>query len=124
MAEMDKKTEDFDLDAMFADMRAHDVAPAPDFMARVLADALDAQAAVVPMTVAPRPPSRLRQLLAAIGGWPAVAGLATAGVAGLWIGVNPPASIMTTAESFLGTTVTDQYLVDLMPSYEFAMAEG
>ena len=124
MAEMDKKTEDFDLDAMFADMRTQDVVPAPDFMARVLADALDAQAAAVSVTVAPRPPSRLRQLLAAIGGWPAVAGLATAGVAGLWIGVNPPASIMTTAESFLGTTVTDQYLVDLMPSYEFAMAEG
>ncbi|MEZ5674619.1 hypothetical protein SAMN06265173_10369 [Thalassovita litoralis] len=124
MAEMDKKTEDFDLDAMFADMRTQDVVPAPDFMARVLADALDAQAAAAPVTVAPRPPSRLRQLLAAIGGWPAVAGLATAGVAGLWIGVNPPASIMTTAESFLGTTVTDQYLVDLMPSYEFAMAEG
>ena len=124
MAEMDKKTEDFDLDALFADMRTQDVVPAPDFMARVLADALDVQAAAVPVTVAPRPPSRLRQLLAASGGWPAVAGLATAGVAGLWIGVNPPASIMTTAESYLGTTVTDQYLVDLMPSYEFAMAEG
>ena len=37
-----------------------------------------------------RPRGMLRQLVDALGGWPAVAGLATAGVAGLWIGAFPP----------------------------------
>lgn len=121
MAEMDKKTGEFDLDALFAEARGQSADPSPDFMARVLEDALAAQ----PVAAAVSRPrtSRLRQFLNAIGGWPAVAGLATAGVAGLWIGVNPPNAIATTAENFLGTD-SDLYLVDLMPGYDFNLAEG
>lgn len=126
MAEMDKKTDAFDLDALFAEARAtrgRDADPAPDFMARVLEDALSLQPAPAPVaSPAPRA-SRLRQFLNAIGGWPAVAGLATAGVAGLWIGVNPPDAMATTAENLLGTD-SDLYLVDLMPGYDFALTEG
>ena len=122
MAEMNKKPDSFDLDALFADARRQDAAPSPDFMERVLQDALQAQVAAAPVISAPRG-SWLRQLVSAVGGWPAVAGLATAGVAGLWIGINPPSAVATTTENLLGTS-SDLYLVDLMPSYEFTLAEG
>ncbi len=122
MAEMDKTTGEFDLDALFAEARGQSADPSPDLMARVLQDALAAQP-VTAAVVSPPRTSRLRQFLNAVGGWPAVAGLATAGVAGLWIGVNPPSAIATTAENFLGTE-SDLYLVDLMPGYDFNLAEG
>lgn len=119
---MDKKPAEFDLDALFAEARGQAADPSPELMARVMADAIAMQPA--PMRAAPpRRTSRLRQFLNAVGGWPAVAGLATAGVAGLWIGVNPPDAVATTAETFLGTS-TDLYLVDLMPGYDLTFAEG
>jgi len=37
--------------------------------------------------------AQLRGVIAAIGGWPAVGGLATASAAGLWIGLAPPSFI-------------------------------
>lgn len=122
MAEMDKNSDLFVLDDLFAQARSQDATPAPDFMERVLQDALQAQAAAA---AAPRRPraSWFRQFSAAVGGWPAMAGLATAGVAGLWIGVNPPSAIETTTENLLGTS-SDLYLVDLMPSYDFTLTEG
>lgn len=122
MAEMDKNSDLFALDDLFAQARTQDVTPAPDFMERVLQDAIAAQTAA---TAAPAPTKApwFRQLLSAVGGWPAVAGLATAGVAGLWIGINPPSAIATTTENLLGTS-SDLYLVDLMPSYDFSLAEG
>lgn len=129
MAEMDKKTQnadaEFDLDALFAQTRDRATEPSPDFMERVLRDALAAQPAPAPAPVARavERPSTLRQFLSAVGGWPAVAGLATAGVAGLWIGISPPAAVATTAETFLGAQ-SDLYLVDLMPGYDFTLAEG
>lgn len=125
---MDKKTQGFkdasDLDALFAQARTASADPSPDFMARVLEEALAAQPMAAPATVAR--PSRLRQFLNAVGGWPAMAGLATAGVAGLWIGVNPPDAVATTAQTYLGTdlgTDADLYLVDLMPGYDFTFAD-
>lgn len=127
MAEMDKKTQTFDadleLDALFAQARGRTADPSPDFMERVLRDALAAQPTPGPVAVPMKRPSKLRQFLSAVGGWPAVAGLATAGVAGLWIGISPPAAVATTAETFLGAE-SDLYLVDLMPGYDFTLAEG
>ena len=62
------------------------------FMARVLADA--AGEAVRPRPAQPQARSGiLRALFAALGGWPAVGGLATAGVAGFWFGLAPPAAV-------------------------------
>jgi hypothetical protein len=122
MAEMDKKSDLFDLDDLFETARTQNAAPAPDFMERVLQDALQVQTDAVVVAAPPRA-SWIRQLLSAIGGWPAVAGLATAGVAGLWIGVNPPNALATTTENLLGST-SDLYLVDLMPSYDLDLAEG
>lgn len=113
-----------DLDLFFDAARRRPRDPSPDLMQRVLDDALAAQtggAAAVPVRVAA--PGRWRQFLSAIGGWPAVAGLATAGVAGIWIGVNPPAAVSDTAATYLSVG-SDTYLVDPLPGFQFDMAEG
>lgn len=71
--------------------------PSSDLMARVLADASAAQAGFdAPMRAAtPRGVSVWGQIAAALGGWRAISGLATATVAGVWIGVSPPQGIST-----------------------------
>ena len=56
-------------------------------MARVAADAARA---------VPKPPSAIRTrpgFLASLGGWPALAGFATATLAGVWIGAAAPVGI-------------------------------
>lgn len=112
------------LDVFFDAARRQAADPSPDLMQRVMDDALALQQAA--SVIAPEPaaaPGLLRQLLTAIGGWPAVAGLATASVTGIWIGVNPPSAVTETAESYLNMG-SDTYLVDLMPGFSFDAAEG
>lgn len=100
-----------------------------DALARMTAQALDMQPG---RAAAPAPVPRRRlwsQLIATIGGWPALAGLATAGVAGLWIGAVPPAMLQTLASDLTGaaeTTEDDIYLVDPIPGYMLSLnlAEG
>lgn len=88
--------EDPMLDAFFDAGRAAAPQPSAALMARVLADAGEVQAAAlepVGPAVSAAPGRRfgpLGLLLAALGGWPSVAGLASAAVAGLWIGVAQP----------------------------------
>ena len=79
---------DAELDALLSDLAATPVAPPDaDFMARLIEDAR----AELPVGFG-AVEARLgwRGLVAAIGGWPAVSGLAAAGLAGIWIGVAPP----------------------------------
>ena len=69
-------------------------------------------------------PGFLSQLLTTIGGSPAMAGLATAGVAGLWIGAMPPAALVNLAVSVGAVTETaeyDLYLVDPLPGYALSL---
>lgn len=97
--DIDKHTEQ-ELQAFFRSLEAETGEPSPDLLARVLADAYEeqdmqaARAMAAPEVDALAVPRRgfLRGLLDAIGGWPAVAGLATATVAGVWIGYNPPSA--------------------------------
>jgi hypothetical protein len=76
---------DDDLTLAFAAARCDAARPAPEaLLARIEADA----AAFLPR---PRPePSVWRRFADALGGWPALGGLATAGVAGFWLGYAPP----------------------------------
>lgn len=91
---------DQELDASFEAMRAATPEPSPELLARVLADAYEEQDAWGAVDRAPveatdsAPPRRgsLRGVIDMIGGWPALAGLATATLAGVWIGYNPPAA--------------------------------
>lgn len=101
---------DDDLDTLFAQMQGLAVVPGDALMARVLADAASAQAAGWPV---PRPqPGLWDRMMAAIGGWPSVGGLAAATVAGLWIGVAPPTSL----QDITATLIGDEVSLELVPT--------
>lgn len=92
MRNSDNLPDDDALDALFAAARSAAPVPSAALMARLQHVALAEQPRAGVRQTAP---SRARggllaQLFDNIGGWPALAGLATAGVAGLWIGLNPP----------------------------------
>ncbi|MCF2869965.1 hypothetical protein L0664_02695 [Octadecabacter sp. G9-8] len=92
------------LDAGFAQMRAQDVVPSEGLLDRIMMDADSVLAANI------APPVRTKQGLGAmvldvIGGWPSFGGLAAATVAGLWIGVAPPAALADISAGYLGSTV-------------------
>lgn len=109
------------LEAFFEAGRAAAPQPSDDLMARILADAGGARA-VAPVA---RPGRRglFAGLVAAIGGWPAVASLATATVAGIYIGVSPPAPLEDFAMTYLGTTDYTA-LGDYAPGFEDILTEG
>ncbi len=62
----------------------------------------------------------LRQFFDGIGGWPALAGMVTATVAGVWIGVSPP-DIVAQRIAWMGdasATGEDLYLVDVASAFD------
>ncbi len=72
---------------------APDAVPTDDFMARMLNDAFDVQDAKAPVV---QPAARrpwYAALMDAVGGWPSLAGMAVAAVAGVWIGVVGPSAL-------------------------------
>ncbi len=98
--------DDMFLDALFSEARedAQDAA-SPDLLARVLQDAEAEQdswtSAPAPVdTAAPR--GVFATFVEALGGWPALGGLAMAGVAGVWIGVAPPEALSAEMAAVLG----------------------
>jgi hypothetical protein len=113
MREIDKG--DGELDRLF-DL-ARGVAPpvSDDLMARILADA---DAALMPgpvvATLAPVP-GGWRGWVAAIGGWPAMGGLALATVVGVAIGINPPSGLSSITSGLLGETLELQLSADADP---------
>ena len=124
---------DIDLDGLFAAAKATPAPVSADLLSRVMEDALDAQlvnAATPPLPahVQDHKIARFwRGVVEAIGGWPAVAGLATASVAGVWIGFSPALGVGDAMAGVIGTTSAasgDTYFVDLMPEYDFDLGEG
>jgi len=121
----DHRKEPDGLDAFFDAARRSTPPLSPDALDRMTAQALQVQAgfAAAPAARAPRP-GRIAQLLAAIGGWPAMAGLATAGVAGLWIGAVPPVGLVNLAAdlgALSNAAEDDLYLVDPLPGYTLSL---
>ncbi len=111
-------TDDEMLEAAFAQARTPDMMPSEALLNRIMMDA-DSVSAVAP--VAKRPKQKLgAMILDAIGGWTAFGGLATATVAGLWIGVAPPAALTDLSAGLWGTTIE----VPLLESDMFAGLEG
>ena len=121
------------LDALFAEARGQDMPASPDFLARVLGDAYAMQApvAAVPVGVPVRAPVEARGLVVRFRGWvsgfgAAAAGLATAGLAGFWIGFVQPAPIVdpvaSMSDALQGGETVD--LVELIPSLEGWLTEG
>ena len=97
-------------DTLLSEARQVEVTVTDDLMARVLADAAREQA--WRRAIAGPPPRRgpLSVLAALIGGWPALGGVLAAGLAGLWIGMAPPAGVESLAANLFGTTETVTFL--------------
>jgi hypothetical protein len=143
MTQRDDFLSDANLDSLFAEAQSDMAAPSDAFMARVLADAdsvQDANGAGLPDWAKSKPDQPVRgswfaNLLDSVGGWRGGAGLATATVMGLAVGLGAPTtvtelasgtwgstSILQTAD--LGTETTHYALDDLVPSFYDLAAEG
>lgn len=97
--------------------------PSAELMARVLADAEVAQAGFIAAPAPRRPRSGyLRQFFETLGGWPAMAALTAAGVAGIWLGVSPEVGVSDALANYLGAGDTASYTVDVMPGAELGLA--
>ena len=118
--------DDSELDGLFAAARGANPLPSDALMQRIMADATAEIAAAQPERPARR--GILATALAMIGGWPAAAGLATAAVTGLMIGLLTPNTLADTLDSlgsgFLTTANATYELEDLMPSYGTLLEES
>ncbi|SMP14255.1 hypothetical protein [Shimia sagamensis] len=118
---MAEKFDDDMLDDLFAAARNDSRAtPSPDLLARVLSEAEGLQVAdPAPVAQVVRP-SLWAAVVAAVGGWPALGGVAMAGVAGVWIGVASGTTLMadTLGLDIYGETA-QSYLSDLDDTYAF-----
>lgn len=118
---MDKHTDltETELDTLFAEAR--DAAPmlSDGLAARIMADAARVSAKPAPALAPPPRPSALQSLWDAIGGWPAAAGLMTAAVTGLTIGLSATTSL----EPLTGL-ITGYDVEDFMPAYSGLLSEG
>ncbi len=119
MAERD--IEDGILEVHFAAARRAGAELPAALTARMLADAARVQADQA--TPAPQRPTgrdavagRLWQLVRALGGWPAMGGLAAACAAGVWLGVAPPDFL----PDPVGLVMQEQGEVNLLDSYQLS----
>ena len=110
------------LEAEFSALKRRVEPPSGDLMARVMADADAVQAQIL----TPLPKARvsaLSRVMDVIGGWPTLAGMATAGMAGVWIGVAQPAALLEGSQTLLYGDA-NAALVDLDPSFGFSDLDG
>ncbi|MGI3168023.1 hypothetical protein ACRARG_02645 [Pseudooceanicola sp. C21-150M6] len=127
MTERDTHTEapDSGLEPYFAAARRTMPAPSSDLLARIGADAFAVQDEQSHARLQPRVSDRrgpLAAVLALLGGWPSLAGLATAGIAGLAVGMfGPAAAALPVSALGLATVSTeieqDAYLVDPIQNF-------
>jgi len=123
MTMVENDTEDSILEAHFAATRRVDAGLPAGLAARMLADADQVQAARQEVGQQARADGtgHWRQLLALLGGWPAMGGLATACAAGVWLGIAPPDFLpdpvgLVVAEQSSSVNLLDSYsLSSLMP---------
>jgi len=117
----------FDLDALLADRKAD--APQPDaaLLARVLGDAEAVQPAVAAPAPVQRRPAPRRPFWASfkeqLGGWPALAALASMTAAGLLIGAFPPDALGTQVAAMIGSDALGD-LFTASSSFDFTQFEG
>lgn len=63
-----------------------------------------------------------RQFAAAVGGWPALGGMAAASLAGLWIGLAPPSFLPDPVERYAAFSTGSQLMTDL--GYDVSLLMG
>ena len=114
-----------DLEHLFATARAGRPGPSAGLTARIIADADAVQAGFKPD---PFPAGRRRWSgwITAMGGNGVLAGLATAALAGLWLGFAQPAPVLTLTltmrEAFAADA--DPWAIELIPSLDAFGLEG
>jgi len=109
------------LDSFFEAARRHRAEPGAEFRERLLADALGAQPSILPGSVRTRRHRRPGWLVA-LGGWPALTGLVTATVAGVWIGIVQPVAV---GDLAFGGYVTDYDFSGLVgDGYAMVLTDG
>ncbi|WP_353471538.1 hypothetical protein PVT71_09475 [Salipiger sp. H15] len=116
-----RRTEEGSLASLFEAERQDAPLPSGDWMARMEALALAEQPAPRRAPLPAPAPRRAgwREALRAFGGWPALAGLAAACAAGVWIGVASP-EMMTTLLSSDGSSLSLS-AVDPASGFDYAM---
>ena len=115
--------DDLELDDLFSAAKSQAVTPSGDLLARIMLDAETQAATHAPIAPAPERQGFIASLLGVIGGWPAAAGLATATVAGVVIGISPPDVLETWSASYLADANIFE-LEDLLPAYGGLFDEG
>lgn len=118
---------DADLDALLSDLRSHPPEADARLLARIVDDAQAVQSSrrSVRAVVPTREPA-LRRWISALGGSVALAGLGTAAMAGLWIGMAQPASLIDVTDQLsaaLGREAALDY-VELFPDFTTLQIEG
>ncbi|TCO73982.1 hypothetical protein [Rhodovulum euryhalinum] len=116
---------DTELEALFTAGRARRAEPSAALLARVMGDAMaeaEARGAPAPALVAaPRRRGGLAGLVAVLGGWPAMGGLVTAGMVGVWIGYAAPGGLDAVTAAMLGGGYD---VSDMVPSLDAYLTEG
>jgi len=93
-------------------------ASVPDLLLnRVIADA-----ALVPL--APEQDTFWSSLVASIGGWPALSGVAMAGLIGVWVGFAPPTQLESFAADVFGTTTSVSFISEFDDLLETELGDG
>ena len=110
------------LDDLFAQARAEQPVPSDAVLSRIAADAAAWQ---------PEPAPRhgfLAELLEGIGGWPALGGLVTATMAGLYLGFAQPELVSPTGLAQLSETgvedATGEFSFTVFPGDDLFFEEG
>ncbi|MFY0690663.1 MAG: hypothetical protein JXR14_01920 [Paracoccaceae bacterium] len=101
-----------DLEALFAQARAQKTSAPDALMARIVEDAQRLQPR--PMAVPLRAPSVWSQLRAALGGWPALGGLAATALVGVYIGFSDPSLVPVPGLIDQGVEISDFFASDTL----------
>ncbi len=122
----DKPTQTDPLDQYFADARQNTPQPSTDLLARIVEDAVSTQKSSegeLRYTVDDTPRGVLASLLRQLGGWPTLAGLSTASVAGLWLGLSAPELLVAATQ---GVMQADEavYAIEFEVESYFDFSEG
>ena len=121
--------QDTDLEHFFAESRLDSPMPPVALIARILADADAVQASRAMPTLPPEQSRNSRRWFgwtAAIGGNAVFAGLATAAVAGFWLGIAQPMPVSALAPGFLDVFAAGAGLeaIELIPALDAFGTEG
>ena len=98
-----------EVDALLSAAQNAPPAVSDDLMATILADASQVQTGFLPPEMPARRQGGFASLLAVLGGGFGVGGLVTAGLAGVWIGVAPPAFLPDPLELTSATSTSELF---------------